>query len=462
MNPLNKLFRQSEKNYMDLFSLSPQPMWVYDIETLLFLDVNTAAIRHYGYSLEEFLRMTIKDIRPTEDIVILEEALKLTPTGRTTFSNHIYRHQKKNGEIINVQLQSNLLEFNTITARLVLIHDITAIIQSERELQSSKDELLKSEKRYKALVQEGSDLTAILDLNGNFQFASENYTAIIGHKPEHLVGKNAIDYIHVDDRSRVMTLLGSIRNVKQIIVEPFRFIDANNQWRWITTTATNLVDDPAIMGIVINSSDITSSIEQSMELKLSNDRYKLVLKASDEAFCDWDIENDVVDWGSGFHDIFGYDLSVYNNSLLSDNIHEDDKKRVRKEVQEAISDPNKEIYYSEYRYYKANRQIINIQHRGIFLRDEKGKAIRSVDTLKDITAHIQRIERIEKQNKQLKQIAWTQSHNVRGPLARILALADLLDIENDFPDCQKQQLKYLIDSAVELDDAIKDIIKKAE
>jgi light-regulated signal transduction histidine kinase (bacteriophytochrome) len=133
-----------------------------------------------------------------------------------------------------------------------------------------------------------------------------------------------------------------------------------------------------------------------------------------------------------------------------------------KEVQDAIADSTKEIYYSEYRYYKANRQVINIQHRGIFLRNAEGRAIRSVDTLKDITAHIQRIEHIEKQNKRLKQIAWTQSHNVRGPLARILALADLLDVENDFSECQKQLLKYLIDSASELDDAIKDIIKKAE
>jgi PAS domain S-box-containing protein len=462
MNSVNKLFRQSEKNYMELFSSSPQPMWVYDIKTLAFLDVNTAAIHHYGYSLEEFLSMTIKDIRPPEDVHILELALVIKQATRPDFNKNIYRHLKKNGEIIDVQIQSNYLQVDEHTAILVLINDITSIIKSDRDLQTSKEELLKSERRFKALVQEGSDLTAILDLNGHFQFVSENYHTIIGHSPAQLLGKSALDYIHPDDRGRIRMILGSILDVKQINVEPFRFQNGKDEWRWITTTATNLLDDPSVLGIVINSRDITSSIEQSMELKLSNERYKLVLKASDEAICDWDIENDIVDWGSGFHDIFGYDLGIYSNSLLSDNIHEDDKDRVMKEVQEAISDPNKEIYYSEYRYYKANRQVINIQHRGIFLRNEQGKAIRSVDTLKDITPHIQRIERIEKQNKQLKQIAWTQSHNVRGPLARILALADLLDVENDLPKSQKQLLKYLIDSAVELDDAIKDIIKKAE
>jgi PAS domain S-box-containing protein len=463
MNPLNQLFRQSEKSYMELFSLSPQPMWIYDIETLAFLDVNTAAIQHYGYSLEEFLGMTIKDIRPPEDVQILEEALRRNHAGRPTASQNIYRHLNKKGEIIDVQIHSNLLEFDSITAVLVHVHDISSILRSERELQRSREELLKSERRFKALVQEGSDLTAVIDLYGNYHFVSENYKSIIGYSPDELIGRNALEFIHPDDRDRISMLLGYIHDEKQILVEPFRFKHgAEDHWRWITTTATNLMDDPSVMGIVINSRDITSSIEQSIELKLSNERYKLVLKASDEAICDWDIENDVVDWGSGFHDIFGYDLSVYNNNLLSENIHEDDKERVLKEMQDAIDDPNKEIYYSEYRYYKANRQVINIQHRGIFLRNEQGKAIRSVDTLKDITAHIQRIEHIEKQNKQLKQIAWTQSHNVRGPLARILALADLLNAENDVPECQKQLLKYLIDSATELDDAIKDIIKKAE
>jgi PAS domain S-box-containing protein len=447
---------------MELFSLSPQPMWVYNRETLAFLDVNTAAVLHYGYSRDEFLLMTIKDVRPVEDVPILVEALKIKNLERTNFNNNIFRHQKKNGEIIDVQIQSNFFDLGDIDAELVLIHDITPILKSERDLQKSKEELLKSETRFKALVQEGSDLTAILDPNGNYQFVSENYKTIIGYSPEQLLGNNALDYIHPDDRNRVQNLLGSIHYTKQINVEPFRFRNGNNEWRWITTTATNLLDDPSVLGIVVNSSDITNYIEQSTELKLSNERYKLVLKANDEAICDWDIVNDVVDWGSGFHDIFGYDLSVYNNTLLTDNIHEDDRARVMKEVQDAIADSTKDIYYSEYRYYKANRQIINIQHRGIFLRNAEGRAIRSVDTLKDITAHIQRIEHIEKQNKRLKQIAWTQSHNVRGPLARILALADLLNVENNFSECQKQLLKYLIDSASELDDAIKDIIKKAE
>jgi PAS domain S-box-containing protein len=462
MSPLNKFLRESQKSDLELFKLSPQPMWIYDVSSLRFLDVNDAAIVHYGYSREEFLNMTIREIRPMEDLAILESALEVVFKDRPTLTSNIYRHQKKNGEIIDVQIQSNLLDYQDITVELILVNDITTILKTEKELRASREELLQSERRFKALIQEGSDLTAILDVDSIYRFASENFKAILNINPEQLLGRNALEFVHPEDKKRIQQILTAIKKRKRINIAPFRFKYGTENWRWITTTATNLLDDPAVAGIVTTSKDVTEAIRKNNELRLSNERYKLVLKASDEAICDWDIENDNVTWGSGFHDIFGYDLTVYNNNLWSENIHPDDQSRVLQEVNNAIEDPDMEIYYSEYRFLKANREAIHIQHRGIFLRNEAGRAIRSVDTLRDITAHKERLEHIEKQNQQLKQIAWTQSHNVRGPLARIQALADLLKDENSLAPGQKELLDYLSISVAELDEAIKDIIKKTE
>src|SRR5690606_33048719 len=69
---------QSEQKYSDLFHLSPQPMWVYDLETYHFLDVNAAAITHYGYSRDEFISMTVMDIPPTEERTKLQNAVEHT------------------------------------------------------------------------------------------------------------------------------------------------------------------------------------------------------------------------------------------------------------------------------------------------------------------------------------------------------------------------------------------------
>ena len=117
--------KESEKSYSDLFHLSPQPMWVYDVESLQFLSVNDSAIKNYGFTEEEFLSMTIKDIRPAEDITLLEDSLENTKNNEHLFAKEIYRHKKKNEEIINVEVHSNIIYINDRKAELILANDIT-------------------------------------------------------------------------------------------------------------------------------------------------------------------------------------------------------------------------------------------------------------------------------------------------------------------------------------------------
>ncbi|MBC7522914.1 MAG: PAS domain S-box protein [Flavobacterium sp.] len=115
----------SEKRYSDLFHLSPLPMWVYDAETLRFLNVNVAAEKHYGYSLQEFLGMTIKDIRPIEDVPELLKRVELLNQNYPTSSQGIYKHKKKTGEVIYVDIRSNTIPFQDTTGRIILANDIT-------------------------------------------------------------------------------------------------------------------------------------------------------------------------------------------------------------------------------------------------------------------------------------------------------------------------------------------------
>jgi PAS domain S-box-containing protein len=117
--------QKSEKRYSDLFQLSPLPMWVYDLETLHFLNINKAAIAHYGYSEDEFLSMRIHDIRPAEDPKPLEDSIENTKIGMQHIPDRIFRHQKKNGELISVEVTINPITFSDRQAVLVLVNDIT-------------------------------------------------------------------------------------------------------------------------------------------------------------------------------------------------------------------------------------------------------------------------------------------------------------------------------------------------
>ncbi len=104
---IEEALRKSEAQYRLLFESNPQAMWVYDLTTLRFLAVNDAAVRHYGYSRAEFLDMTIRDIRPPEDVKLLENFL----ASETPALDHAgeWRHRKQDGTIINVDITANRL-----------------------------------------------------------------------------------------------------------------------------------------------------------------------------------------------------------------------------------------------------------------------------------------------------------------------------------------------------------------
>jgi PAS domain S-box-containing protein len=123
-NRISIQLNESEKKYRNLFQLSPLPMWVYDIETLKFLNINDAAIKHYGYTKEEFLNMTIKEIRPIDERKYIEDIVAKRRIDRA-FHHGVFRHIKNSGEIIHVDIQSNEIIFNNNRARLVLATDIS-------------------------------------------------------------------------------------------------------------------------------------------------------------------------------------------------------------------------------------------------------------------------------------------------------------------------------------------------
>lgn len=135
--------RESEERYRLLFESNPQPMWVYDLETLAFLAINQAAVRHYGYSREEFLGMTIKDICPEDDIPALVASLKNGSSG--IGSAGPCRHVKKDGSISDVEITAHPLVFDGRRAKLIVANDVTeqqrlraALLLSEEQLRQSQ------------------------------------------------------------------------------------------------------------------------------------------------------------------------------------------------------------------------------------------------------------------------------------------------------------------------------------
>lgn len=127
-----KKLETSEEAYIRMFRQNPQPMWIYHKKDFRFREVNDAAIQLYGYTRQEFLRMTILDIRPEDDVVRIREDAQLTTLPGYS-SSGIWRHYKKDGSLMYVKIESFGITYHNEPAEVISIYDVTAAYQQLEE-----------------------------------------------------------------------------------------------------------------------------------------------------------------------------------------------------------------------------------------------------------------------------------------------------------------------------------------
>jgi PAS domain S-box-containing protein len=179
--------RESEERFRLMFANSPLPMWVYDVESLQFLEVNEAAMVRYGYSRDEFLSMRITNLQPAEEIARLMEDLEQARLALK--SSGEWRHQKKDGEIIDVQITSHTFQFGERSkdAILVVAEDITERKRAEEALRAS-------EEKFRAIFENTLDAEFITDDKGRFVDVNHAASELIGLPAEELVGHSYAEF----------------------------------------------------------------------------------------------------------------------------------------------------------------------------------------------------------------------------------------------------------------------------
>ncbi|MDR7439700.1 MAG: PAS domain S-box protein [Armatimonadota bacterium] len=182
--------QQLEAALAMLFRCNPQPMWVYDLQTLQFLEVNEAAIQRYGYSREEFLRMRITDIRPPEDVPkLLEDVQRPRPALQASGQ---WRHRTRDGRILHVEIVSHTLTYAGRPAALVVAHDVTERHRVELALRES-------EELFRSLVEQ-SLVGVYLVQDGVFRYANPALAEIFGYPREELIERRGPkDLVHPED-----------------------------------------------------------------------------------------------------------------------------------------------------------------------------------------------------------------------------------------------------------------------
>ena len=182
--------RRREESFRLLFEGNPVPMWVIDRESLRFIAVNAAAVAHYGYSREQFMAMTVPDLRPADDRARFTEFLRTLVEDQ--LAENIGQHRKADGTQIDVAIYSRALAYDGHNARLAAIHDITKTKRTEDELRRTKIFL-------NAIVEHVPVPIVVRDVAGcgleahgsQFTLFNRAYEDLTGDSRVYLIGKTA-------------------------------------------------------------------------------------------------------------------------------------------------------------------------------------------------------------------------------------------------------------------------------
>lgn len=286
---------------------------------------------------------------------------------------------------------------------------------------------------------------------------------ILGKRRDAIIGKNLWEeYADAIETDFYRQYHQAMKTQENLAFE--EYYSALNKW-------VEVVVYPSTTGLSVYFKDITQRKESNIRLLQANERFEKVTEVTHDAIWDWNILENTLYLGAGFKDLFGYQFEKITPTLESwtNYIHPEDRERMLQSIYEALEKPDQSNWIAEYRYQKNDATFADVIDRGMVIRDERGNPIRMVGAMNDITerknfeiSRCRYVRQIEIQNEKLKNIAWTQSHIVRAPLARMLGIMNVIEDNEESLDDTLMWLKHLRDSANELDDITKNIVKEAQ
>lgn len=383
--------KKSEEKYKALFELSPIPKWIYDLKTLRILDVNETAINDYGYSREECMQMSIKDLSPAgESPEILCGGQNLS-VDQNILHCGVITQVKKDGSEIKAEVSGHRFDYNGTASMLVVAIDVT---ERERALQKIKEDSAKLVTTLKIAKLGYWQLNL---QNESLYWSDEVYDIWGVNKESFQVNfESFIGTLHPDDREGLWAAQSKALADEAELNFQHRIILPDHSFKWVHERA-KLVKNEEGQATVLEGSiqDITTEKLLEISLEQTNLRYDYVSKATSDVIWDWNFATDSIYWSEGFQSLFGYNLkeSLSEADFWTNNIHPDDQHSVLSGIAQAIAGTGIN-WTMEYRFQRADKTYADVLDKGFFIRDANGKATRMVGSLQDITSRKQAEKRI--------------------------------------------------------------------
>jgi len=451
----NKAIIINQNEYRSLYESNPSPMWIYDPQTLRFVSVNKTAIAIYGYSEEDFLGMTIKDIRPIEDHVKLIKAINIAGKFK---KGGIWRHTKKDGTIIYADVSSNRITFKGRSAVMILARDYSQMMLNQDMLQKANMDLADDKKRL-IDIQELSKIAAwdyFID-DGRLILSEEVYK-VFG-LPRTTESETYGAFLKTIYREDLPTFIAATKLTTQQghnLDVIHRFYLGKNDIRYVRQLGKLEMRDGKPYKIRGTMQDITEIKLMEYERNLVNNENKKlgnIITRINNMIVIEDAESRITWVNKAFEQFTGYRLAEIEGKRPSEFIMDP----LDPELVQSLNRAQKrlESFSVDMLLFTKSREQywVNIEFTPMF---DDGKFTGYISVHNDITIRKEKEAQINKQNLILKEIAWLSSHEIRRPVASIMGLMDLLC--NATSEIEKNEyLQLLNECARQLDEIIHQI-----
>ncbi|MCX5848534.1 MAG: PAS domain S-box protein [Deltaproteobacteria bacterium] len=275
---------------------------------------------------------------------------------------------------------SNLVRDNVVEAAMVNLRDIT-------ERKRAENALRKSEKYFKEITENSSDIIVITDENGNIKYCSTSIERFTGYKPEEVIGKSGFMFIHPDEIKRASDEFGEaiLTNNSPIAPNAFRIVHKDGSERYFDGTGKNLLHNPDVAGIVMNIRDITERKQAEEALKKSEAKYRNIFENAMEGIYQSTTDGRFITVNVAFARMAGYNSPEELIETIKDigtqlYVHPEDRDRFLE-----IRAKKGSVEGFETEFYKKNGSTFWVVINARAVKDEQGKILYTEGLIEDIT-----------------------------------------------------------------------------
>ena len=414
-----------------LFGQNPHPMWVFDVETLEFLDVNEAAVRHYGYSRAEFLAMRIADICSSDvaDVTADPDA------GRGAWKPaQTRRYRLKTGEIVNAEIASHTVTFAGRPAILVSTRDVTDRARTE------------TERNLLAAIVEDCEDAIVGTVDGIVVSWNAAAALVYGYTREEAIGQHLSLFIPAERAAELPDLLARLQRGERLA-----HYETERRRKDGSTVPVSLTLSPVrnaagtVTGVSAVCRDISERLRADCALEESEERMRFALETSHVGIWEANVTTKVAYWSETNEAMHGLAPGTFGRTIQAfvDCIHPDDRERVLRAIEEAKRARTATEY--QYRTISPDGTERWITSTAQFFYDEAGAPIRGTGVTADITERRLLEDQLRQAQKMeaVGQVAGGVAHDFNNMLTAILGNAELVLGELSADDAHRDNIEEI-------------------